>query len=221
MAGPTLYCTVADVLALVSLDAQARLATDPGVPALVARADGFSSVYDTPFYGATTITALVASVPTTVTLIPGGAADGNDQIQFASPPALDAIITAKADLNAVNTVVVQQCITLATNKIKGSLARYDAENPGAAMLAVVQPIAVFFTRWFLRIRRTMNEWDPILEEYRANNAWLMAVAKGQIALPSTTPIVTAPAPSPSQVLSEQPPVFDPPGAATSGFLMDP
>lgn len=210
MAG-TQYCTVPDVLALVALDAQARLATDPGIPVpLGVKGDGVTTKFDTPFAYSTTLTTVVGGTPTANTISPGTAADGIcDQVVFAVAPALGALITCAADLKAVNIGVVRQCIDLATKKIKGSMSRYDTENPGALVLAVVNPIAVFYTRWFLRSRRSMNEYDPIIEEYRSNERWLLNLATGKIPLPYTAPIVTAAPPVPTPINAE-PSVFDAP-----------
>jgi hypothetical protein len=218
MASPALYCTVDDVLALVSLDAQARMATDPQVAVpLAARGDGLVTVFDTPFRYATAITTTVAGVTTANTLSPGTGTDSVDQVVFADPPASGALIMAKADLNAVNVSVIGQCITLASNKVKGCLARYGTEDLPAEVLAVLQPKAVFFTRWYLRMRRSMSEEDPIRMEYKSENDWIMAVATGKISLPSTAPIATAPSFSPKPIV-DTPSVFDPPGYTTKDLF---
>jgi phage gp36-like protein len=214
MAGPTLYCTLADVIALVSLDAQARLATDAGVQQPLAdKGDGSQVTFNTPFQLATTITTLVGGALTANTLIPGGATNGNDQVTFATHPANNALITAAADAKAINISVVDACRLLASNRIKGSLAGYlpadDAPFPPEVQ-AVLQPLAVFFTRWYLRSRRGMNEYDPIIEEYKSADRWLLAVAKGQIALPSSAVVVTSARPLISPVYAE-PSVFEAPG----------
>lgn len=218
MAGPALYCSVDDVLALVSLDAQARLATDPQIAVpLAVKGDGSALTFDTPFRYSTTITATVAGVPTAVTLSPGTGTDGVDQIIFGAPPALGALIMAKADLNAVNVSVILQCIRLATNKVKGSLARYGTENLPADVLAVVNTPTVFYSRWFLRIRRNMSEYDPIIEEYKSNERWLLSLAQGKIAFPASAPIATAAPPSPSATIAE-PSVFDAPGSTSNDIF---
>jgi phage gp36-like protein len=221
MAGPTVYCTLADVLALVSLDAQARLATDPQNPVpLAVKGDGHITTFDTPFMGSTTISCVVGGVTTAATLIPGGAANGCDQVHFASAPASLALITAKADIAAVNTFIIGLCMTLGANKIKGSLARYlppDDSAPPLAVMAVLQPLNVFFTRWFLRMRRSMSEYDPIIEEYKQNCAWLTNVATGKIALPSSAPIQTAAAPLNPPAVRAEPSVFEAP-YSSSDFL---
>lgn len=214
MAGPAQYCSVPDVLALVSLDAQARLATDPGVAVpLAEKGDGVKTAFDTPFAYATTIATVVAGVATANTLSPGTGADGIvDQVVFAAPPALGALLTAQADLKAVNISVIRQCIGLATDKIKGSLARYGTENLPADVLAVVHAPAVFYARWFLRSRRNMSEYDPIIEEFKSNERWLLNLATGKIPLPASAPIATAAPPSPPAVRAVEPPVFDEPGS---------
>jgi phage gp36-like protein len=193
-ASPTLYCQLADVLALVSMDAQARLATDPQVAVpLSVKGDGTATLFDTPFRGATKITTVVGGVETANTLVPGGATNGNDQVTFATHPANNALITAQADLKAVNTDVILQCMVLASGKIMGAMARYGTESPPADTAAILLPIAVFFTRWFLRMRRNMSEYDPILREYDSNDRWLLRVATGQIALPADdVPVIAAP-----------------------------
>jgi phage gp36-like protein len=220
MAGPTLYCTLADVLALVSLDAQARLATDAGVQQpLAAKGDGHTVTFDTPFQLATTITTLVVGALTANTLVPGGATNGNDQVTFASAPASNALITAAADSKAINIAVVDACRLLASNRIKGSLAGYlpadDAPFP-AEVAAVLQPLAVFFTRWYLRSRRGMNEYDPIIEEYKSADRWLLSVAKGQISLPVSAVTVTSARPAVSPIYAE-PSVFEPPGTNPTNY----
>lgn len=210
MASPALYCTVDEVLALVSLDAQARMATDPQIAVpLAEKGDGVKDTFDTPFRYSTTITTTVGGVATSNTLSPGTGADSVDQVVFAAPPALGALIMAKADLNALNLDVLRLCIKLASNKIKGALARYGTESLPADVLAVLQPKAVFFTRWYLRMRRSMSEEDPIRMEYKSENDWLMAVATGKIALPASAPIATAASFTPKPIV-DTPSVFDAP-----------
>lgn len=220
MATPTTFCTLADVVALVSYDAQARLATDPALAVpLAVKGDGVADTFDTPFMLATTIVTNVAGVVTANTLSPGTGTGGRDQVVFAAPPALGALITAQADLKAVNVDVVQQCIVLGANKIKGSLARYNLAGLDAAVIEVLQPLNVFFARWFLRCRRQMNEYDPIITEYKSQDAWLMGVATGKIALPSTAKIATAAPPNPSNIYTEAQ-VFEPPGFTEKDIFHD-
>lgn len=211
------YCTVQDVLALVSLDQQARLATDPQVAVpLAEKGDGIKDTFDTPFAYATTIITTVAGVVTANTIIPGAGADGIvDQVKFAVPPAYGALITGQANLQAVNIDVVRLCIKLATNKIKGALARYGTEGLPADVLQVVNTPAIFYTKWFLRTRRQMNEYDPIIEEYKSNERWLLALAKGDIAFPASAPIAKATPPSPAPIT--EPSVFDTPGSSSDLF----
>lgn len=216
MASPVLYCTVDDVLALVSLDAQARMATDPQIAVpLAVKGDGVTDTFDTPFRYATTFTATVAGSPAVATVSPGTGTGNVDQIVFASVPALGAQLMVKADINAVNVAVVGQCITLATNKVKAAFSRYGTETLPADVLAVAQPPTVFLTRWFLRSRRNMNEYDPIIEEYRSVDRWLLNIATGKIALPASAPIATATPPLPAPVAETS--VFEPPGATNDIF----
>lgn len=217
MAGPTLFCTLADVLALVSMDAQARLATDPDTFVAVGAGDGIKTTFDTPFLNASALSATVNGVAAATTTSVGTGPDGTDRIVFGTAPTTGLVVKVKADNRAINTDVVKLCIVLATNKIKGHLARYVSENPSAAVLAVLQPKAVFFTRWYLRMRRSMEEWDPIREEYRAENAWLVAVAKGQIALPADALIATAAPPKPAPTV-DMPDAFGPPYTNVNGGL---
>jgi phage gp36-like protein len=218
MPSPALYCTVDDVLALVSLDAQARMATDPQIAVpLAARGDGLMVAFDTPFRYSTAITTTVAGVPTASTLASGTGTNGVDQVIFATPPNSGDLLMAKADINAVNVSVVAQCVALASNKLKGCLARYGTENLPADVLAILQPKAVFFTRWYLRMRRSMSEEDPIRMEYKAENDWIMAVATGKIALPASAPIATAASFSPQPIV-DTPSVFDAPYSKPNDFF---
>lgn len=216
MPGPTLYCTLADVLALVSLDAQARLATDPDTYIAVGAGDGLALTFDTPFINSSALSATVNGVAAGTTMSVGTGPDGTDQVVFAVAPALGAVVKVKADARAINSAIVQQCIVLATNKIKGHLARYVPENPSAAVLAVLQPKAVFFTRWYLRMRRSMEEWDPIRDEYKSETAWLVAVAKGDISLPADSTLATSATPTPPpDIKVDTPDVFGPPGSSST------
>jgi phage gp36-like protein len=211
MPGPTVYCSLADVLALVSLDAQARMATDAERPvSLGVSPFGGQQLWETPFYDATEILAYVNRVQDMgATLVYGGGPNGTDRINLSAPAPAGAVVTAAGDLKSVNTAVVQQCIVLAAGKIKGSLARYGTENLPADVVAVLQPLNVFYTRWFLRMRRSMNEWDPIIEEFKSNERTLLNFATGKMALPASAPIATAAPPSPVPIHSE-PNVFGPP-----------
>lgn len=216
MAGPTLYCTLADVLALVSLDQQARLATDQGAVPLAQKGDAWTKVFDTPFTGSTLIKTLVAGIDTPNTLSPGTGANGVDQVAFATAPALDTLITGQANLGAVNIQVVQLCINLATNEVKRYLARYGTENLPADCLAMLNSPTVFYARWFLRERRAMNEYAPIIEQKKSVDAWLMGIATGKIALPASAPIAQAAVPDQPPAVRAEPSVFEPPYGGSSG-----
>lgn len=212
----TPYCTVADVLAIVSADALARLATDPQVAVpFSAKGDGTTVTFETPFAYSTAITTFVAGVATANTLIPGAAPDGNDQVTFSPAPALGALITGFANIGAVNTQVVQQAIANASDDITGYLARYGP-LPQAA-LDVVRPRAVFLVRWKIRQRRSMEEWDPIRDDFKRLQSWLEKVAMGKIALPATTPIATAPAPSQPRAVHAERSIFESPNRPWNGY----
>jgi len=216
MAAATLYCTLADVLALVSLDQQARLATDQGAVPLATKGDGSALTFDTPFTGATSIVTQVAGVDKANTLSPGTGTDGVDRVVFAAPaPALNDLITAKANIGAVNINVVNQCIVMATNEVKRYLARYGTENLPTDVLATLNSPAIFYARWFLRERRGMNEYAPIIEQKKSVDAWLMGVATGKIALPASAPIAQAAEPLTPPAVRSEPSVFEPPGAGNS------
>jgi hypothetical protein len=213
MAWPTLYCTLADVLALVSLDQQARLATDQGVVP-IGVGDGLVQTFETPFTGATSVKTYVAGVETPNTLSPGTGPDGVDQVVFAEPPDAKALVSGQANLGAVNVAVIKQCISMASNEIKRYLARYGTESLPPDVLEILESPAIFYTRWFLRERRGMNEYAPIIEQKKSVDAWLMGVATGRISLAADAPIAQAEPPSPSPVIAE-PSVFEPPYSSTS------
>lgn len=220
MAGPTLYCTLADVLALVSLDQQARLATDQGAVPLAAKGDGTTLTFDTPFTGATSIKVFIATpvdpgLIIDATMSPGTGLEGVDQVVFTTAPADGASITAQANIGAVNINVVNQCRVLATNEVKRYLPRYGTEDLPADVLAILTNPTVFYVRWFLRERRGMNEYSPLIEQKKSVDAWLMGVATGKIALPASAPIAQPPPPTTSPVIAE-PSVFEPPYGGTNG-----
>lgn len=216
MAGPTLYCTLADVLALVSLDQQARLATDQGAVPLALKGDDWTKTFDTPFTGSTVIKTQVAGVDTANTLRPGTGTNGVDQVVFAAAPALDALITAAANLGAVNVNVVNQCVVLASNEVKRYLARYGTENLPVDVIAALNSPTIFYARWFLRERRGMNEYAPIIEQKKSVDAWLMGVATGKIALPASAPIAQAAEPLHPPAVRSEPSVFEPPYSSVPG-----
>lgn len=217
MASPTLYCSLADVLALVSLDAQARLATDLGIFVPLGKGDGLTQTFDTPFTGASAIATQVAGADTPSTLSPGTGADGVDRVTFASPPGVGVLVSGKANIGAVNVAVVNQCRVLATNEVKRYLARYGTENLPADCLAMLNSPTVFYVRWFLRERKNMNDYPPILEQKKSVDAWLMGVATGKIALPASAPIAQAAEPlNPPAVIAEKS-VFEAPYGVGSGL----
>ena len=72
---PTLYCALADVLALLSLDAQARLATDPESYLAIGVGDGTTGTFSPPFLGATTINVTVNGSPASAESDPAGPPD--------------------------------------------------------------------------------------------------------------------------------------------------
>ena len=172
----TLYCSPADVLASISVDAQARLATDPAVAVPFAlKGDGTAQTFDSPFAYSTSITTLVAGVPTANTLVSAAGANGADQVTFASPPALGAVITGQANLGAVNLDNLLAVIKDASDDMAGYFSRYGTLT--ADGLAIVRPRAVFMVRWKLRQRRSMEEWDPIRDDFKRLQSWLEKVAK--------------------------------------------
>lgn len=211
----TLYCSPANVLASISVDAQARLATDPAaaVPFAV-KGDGVTLTFDSPFAYSTAITTLINGVATANTLVSAAGADGRDRVTFASAPALNAVITGQANLGAVNIDNLLAVIQDASDDMAGYFSRYGTLT--ADGLAIVRPRAVFMVRWKLRQRRSMEEWDPIRDDFKRLQSWLEKVAKGDIPLPATTPIATAPPPTPSAVAYTEPSVFDSPNSDPFG-----
>jgi phage gp36-like protein len=186
--GGSSYCTRSDVLAILSQDSEARLTTDPkrAVP-LAVKGDGLADTFDTPFMGATTINATVAGIETNCTLLSNAGTDGVDQIQFATPPDIGAVIAVKGDINAVDTSIVDKAIADASDEIDSYIPQTLTPLTDAAIVRLIRPKAVFLVKWRLRRRRDQQEWDPIMVEYRQVYAWLMAFLKGDISLPLQAP----------------------------------
>ena len=178
--------------------------------------DGSKQTFDTPFTGSTSIKTWVIGVETPNTILFGLGPGGVDQVVFAIAPADKAQVTAQANIGAVNVNVVQQCIVLATNEVKRYLARYEMDNLPADCLAMVNSPTVFYTRWFLRERKNMNDYPPILEQKKSVDAWLMGVATGKIALPASAPVATAVLPPDPPAVRAEPSVFEPPYSSFPG-----
>lgn len=216
MAQPVTFCTVADVVSILSYDAQARLATDPQIAVpLAKKGDGVTKTFDTPFILSTTIDATVAGVSTPATLSPGTGSDFGggvfaDQIVFASAPALGALITAKADLKAVNAAVILQNVIGGASKLKSGLARYDLTTLDPSVVESLSQMNVVLARWYLRARRNMSEYDPIIEEFKSVDRWITGVATGKISLPQKAVVAQGIAPAPPPVAANEPSVFEPP-----------
>jgi phage gp36-like protein len=211
MEGP--YCTLADVLALVSQDAEARMATDPAVAVSLGLAGtGGQDIFETPFYGSTTLTTFVDNGATASTILPGQGTNGTDQVQFSPAVAEGSLVTCKADQKAVNTAVIQALINDASQDMRGYFARYG-DLPADA-LSMVRPRCVFLVRWKLRQRRNMNEWDPIIKDFERLEKWLEGVATGKIALTASTPVAQATLPASPAVVRAEPSVYEPPLSTT-------
>lgn len=177
------YCTRSDVLAILSQDAESRLTTDPGDAVYVGTGDGWTKTFATPFTRSTTITTYVGGVLTASTITPGATALGVvDSVTFATAPACDAIVTAKADYAAINTAIVDAAIANAADEMDAYLSRYGTPVP-ASLVRIMRPKAIFLVKWRLRRRRDQQEWEPMMQEYKQTYAYLMAVARGEIALP--------------------------------------
>ena len=184
------YCTRSDVLAILSQDSEARLTTDPTRAVILPlKGDGLATIFDSPFYGATTITATVAGVATAITLLPNAGAQGVDQIQFATAPVSGAVIAVKGDQKAIDTSIVDRAIADASDEIDSyarpamSLAGLGWPIADAGVLAMIRPKVVFLVKWRLRRRRDQQEWDPMMAEYRQAYVWLAALMKGDIGFP--------------------------------------
>jgi phage gp36-like protein len=209
------YCTRSDVLAILSQDSEARLTTDAKRAVILpVQGDGLSTVFSTPFVGATTITATVAGVPTGLTLLPNAGPDGVDQIAFAVPPDVGAVIAVKGDTNAIDTSIVDRAIADACDEIDSYIPMNLTPIQVANVVRLIRPKAVFLVKWRLRRRRDQQEWDPIMKEYAQTYAWLMAFMQGKISLPIDAPLAQPNAPGVSYGgetgSTGEPALFDPP-----------
>ena len=210
------YCTPADVLALASLNAQARLTADPEDQRDVAVADGITHLFDTPFRRATLLkifhggilaaTLAPGGTDSGVTFVVGEGADGTDQVRYAAPPIYQTIITATADDLAVDVGVIRLAIQNATSFINRKIPADIAVRLQPGQL---RDAALTLVKWNLRRRRDMNEFDPMILEWKEVSSWLDRVGNFDTAIGE--PVSTA-----NRIrYSGEKPVFGPPSPSAS------
>ncbi len=185
-----MYASRADLLAILRVDSQAKLSTDPLRRWVVGVGDGLTRTFVTPFVETTTIKGYVdgtEQLPTVegdittpaVTLSRG---TDRDSIVFTTAPGSGTTVGVTADAAAINADVIDQALTHASDAIGG----YFPAGVPTNLLTRVRRIAAVRAAVMLRGGRNLDLSDPLAMEWKADTAFLEKVAEGKIPVSSST-----------------------------------
>ncbi len=170
------YATRADLLAVLRIDSQAKLTTDPTRRWVVGSGDGATARFLTPFAEAGSMKGYVNGVEATSSLSRATGAGGRDEVLFAVVPVYGAVLAVTVDAGAINADVVDQALIHASDAIGG----YFPTGVPDGLLARVRRIVAVRAAVLLRGGRNLDLSDPLAMEWKADTAFLEKVAEGKI-----------------------------------------
>lgn len=190
-----------ELISELSLTAQGRLTTEPTKPVVVGTGNGSDKTFPTPFLRSTTLRGYVNDVLSTSTMSRATGTGGTDQITFSSAPGSSTIVTVAADALAINIDVMDAAIEKAESVVGGAVQSGGYEWPlavGSAAETAVKPYALALVRWFLRVRRDLEEKEelPLWIE-----TWRRGIARGNEFLPVGTAKAVPPDPSATALIA--------------------
>ena len=177
-----MYATRADLLAVLRVDSQAKLTTDPTRKWVVGIGDGATVRFVTPFAEASSVSGFVNGSAATATLSRATGTRGRDEVSFSPAPASGAIVTVTVDAGAINADVVDQALTHASDAVAG----YFTSGVPANLLTRVKRIVVVRAAVLLRGGRNLDLSDPLAMEWKADTSFLEKIAEGKIAVETST-----------------------------------
>ncbi len=157
-----MYATRADLLAVLRVDSQAKLTTDPTRRWVVGTGDGTTRGVATPFVETTMVVGYVND--STVVASVSRSAE-RDWVAFATAPALGTVVAVTVDAGAVNADVIDGALTHASNVISGSFL----DGAPAGSEAVLKAHAVNLSLVFLRQLRNLEVTDAMLVQLKMDD----------------------------------------------------
>lgn len=102
-------------------------------------------------------------------------------------------IEATSETAAAVDALVLSCIETVSRRIDSYLGgRITVPVTSSAVKALLRPHCITLSKRLFFVRRDLKISDALAQECKESIAWLMAVAKGDVSPPPTTPVPTVP-----------------------------
>lgn len=166
-------------------DNAARWANPLGPVQFPAAGDASTKIFETPFYRSSSVTAYILATETAVTLLPGTGTAGVDRVEFASAPALGAVLYGTTP-DGINVTYFDEVMLEAQEEI-GALIVLCGWTPPEADATDVHPIlkgwATDVTAYKLMVARPPLYYETVAKRYEeiVGEKGFLALARGNAA----------------------------------------